>query len=641
MPDEAQRIVVFLPNWVGDAVMFTPALRAIRERFADAHLAILARPAPAAVLTPNPWTDEIIVADGIAGEFRALRRKRFDLAVLGTNSFRSALIARLGGVSRRIGYNRDSRGWLLTDKIPPLRDTDGKFTVVPALDYYLKLAQYLGCDTGDKRMELTVADADAGKAETLLNEADANQEKPIVLLNPGASYGPAKMYPLDRFADVADGLIESSEAQIIINAGPAEKTIAEAVEDAMKHPPMLNLARVENSLGLLKAMVRISDLMITNDTGPRHFAAAFGVPVVTVFGPTDPDWAKIYYDNERIVRMDIPCGPCQKKACPLPTGPEQHQCMLKITPEMVLCAAEELLREIGDANLFSCVARAVRIEQGGDARLETKASYGEENRLASPISLLKREGLDTLDGAFAYTSAEELSKPGLGTRRRFRLSLTDESGKTVEWYLKRYGLTPWLRRLWRTSPARREFRNIRRLQAGGVPTMNAVTMGEERDALSPRRSYIIVTAVPGEALERCFDDFLTRHDLSGVVMKRFNDALVNLVAAIHSCGCVHRDLYASHIFLDETPAGLKLYLIDLARVFAPKLRRFRWRVKDLAQLKYSMPSAWVNRHWDDFLRRYLSDTGDARIWSEAINRKVASMRRRQHNRAAETQRAQR
>ncbi len=244
-------------------------------------------------------------------------------------------------------------------------------------------------------------------------------------------------------------------------------------------------------------------------------------------------------------------------------------------------------------------------------------------------NLLKREGLDTLDGAFAYTGGEELSKPGLGTRQRFRLSLTDEAGETVEWYLKRYGPIPWLQRLGRTSPARREFGNIRRLQAGGVPTMNAVTMGEQRDALGVRRSYIIVTSVPGEALERCFDDFLTRHDLGGAVMKRFNDALVNLVVSLHSAGLVHRDLYASHIFLDETPAGLKLYLIDLARVFAPKWRTFRWRVKDLAQLKYSMPPAWVNRHWDDYLRRYLSDTGDAKLWSAEIDRKVASMRQRQ------------
>ncbi len=346
MPDVPQRIVVFVPNWVGDAVMFTPALRAIRARFDDAHLAILARPAAAATLTPNPWSDEIIVSGGGAfDQVRALRRGRFDLAVLGPNSFRSALVARLGGAARRVGYNRDGRGWLLTDMLPPPRDADGNFSVVPAIDYYLAIAEHLGCDVGNKKMELAVADTDAASAKTLLTEAGADGTRPTVLLNPGASYGTGKIYPAERFAAVADGLIEGLGAQIVINAGPDEKPIAEAVEDAMKRPPLLNLARVANSPGLLKAMVRISDLLITNDTGPRHFAAALDVPVVTIFGPTDPAWTDIYYDRERIVRVDVPCGPCRKKVCPLPTGPEHHQCMLKIPPESVLTAAEELLRE--------------------------------------------------------------------------------------------------------------------------------------------------------------------------------------------------------------------------------------------------------------------------------------------------------
>ena len=346
MDDDPKQIVVFAPNWVGDAVMFTPALRAIRERFADAHIALLARPAPAATLTPNPWTNEIVVIrSGVFSQVRALRRGRFDLAVLGPNSFRSALIAHLGGIGRRVGYNRDGRGWLLTDKISPLRDTAGGFAVVPAIDYYLAIAEHLGCDVGNRKMELAVADTDAASAKTLLTEAGADRTRPTVLLNPGASYGTSKMYPAGRFAAVADGLIEGLEAQIVINAGPDEKPIAEAVEAAMKRPPLLNLARVANSPGLLKAMVRISDLMITNDTGPRHFAAALGVPVVTIFGSTDPAWTDIYYDRERIVRVDVPCGPCRKKVCPLPTGPEHHQCMLKIPPESVLTAAEELLRE--------------------------------------------------------------------------------------------------------------------------------------------------------------------------------------------------------------------------------------------------------------------------------------------------------
>jgi heptosyltransferase-2 len=142
---------------------------------------------------------------------------------------------------------------------------------------------------------------------------------------------------------VADELIEDLRAGIIINAAPAEKDIASAVEAAMKHPPLVNFARRSNSLGLLKGLLRRCDLLITNDTGARHFAAALGTAVVTIFGSTDPTWAQIDYPRERILRADVPCGPCQKKRCLQPPGPTFHRCMVAIPPEMVAQAARELL----------------------------------------------------------------------------------------------------------------------------------------------------------------------------------------------------------------------------------------------------------------------------------------------------------
>jgi len=337
------RIVVFLPNWVGDAVMFTPTLRALRSRFQGAGMVLVGRAAPVAALTPNPWAGEAIVdAGGMLRLIGRLRRVRADLAVLGPNSFRSALLARLGGAGRRVGYDRDGRGWLLTDRLAPPRTPDGAFAVTPALEYYLKLAERLGCEVADRRMELDVCAGDVARAERLLVEAGA-AGRPIVLMNPGAAFGGAKIYPPERMAAVADGLIRSRDVRIVINAAPAERPVARAVESAMSAGRPINLARVDNSLGLVKALVRRARLVITNDTGARHLAAAFGVPVVTIFGATHPGWARIDYEKERIVRVDVPCGPCQKKTCPLPAGPEHHQCMRKIPPEMVLAAAEELL----------------------------------------------------------------------------------------------------------------------------------------------------------------------------------------------------------------------------------------------------------------------------------------------------------
>ena len=255
---------------------------------------------------------------------------------------------------------------------------------------------------------------------------------------------------------------------------------------------------------------------------------------------------------------------------------------------------------------------------------------------AEQTDLLKGLGLDTVEGAFAFTRGEELSKDRLGTRRRTRIRLSDGSGGVVEWYLKRYGPEAWPRRLarrltgrGRAGPAKRELEAIRCLRAADVPTARSLAGGCEGGLLGARRGYIVLDAVPGDALERCFDGCLARWDESQV--QRFNAALAELVRGLHGAGWVHRDLYASHVFLHETPDGPKLRLIDLARCFAPRWRRFRWRVKDLAQLKYSMSPAWVEQYWDEFLAGYLGGGGRDR-WYRAIDRKVAAMQRRHRRR---------
>ena len=344
MDHPPDRIVVFAPNPVGDAVMFTPTLRAIHARFPSVEIVLAARAGAAAVLTPNPWSGRVLELGACPlHPVPELRRGKFDLAVLGPNSFLSAVTARLSGAKRRLGYSRDGRGWLLTDRLPVPRDGGGRMTVPPAIDYYLKLAEVLGADVSDRRMELGVAEADADAARTMLLEAGCEAVRPLVMLNPGAGFGPSKLYPADRFAAVADALVKRRGVQVVINAGPGEQAVAEAVAAAMTSEPLLNLARVRNSLGLVKALAAKSDVVITNDTGARHIAAALGAGVVTIFGSTDPDRTIIDCPLERIIRTDVPCGPCQKKRCGLPPEAEHHQCMANIAPETVARAAEELL----------------------------------------------------------------------------------------------------------------------------------------------------------------------------------------------------------------------------------------------------------------------------------------------------------
>lgn len=346
-----RNIAVFLPNWIGDVVMATPALHALRAHFADARIAYVGRAGALATLAPAVEADDRVedrsnrpprTANALELA-RRLRRWRPDLAVLLPNSFRTALIARMGGSRRVLGYDRDGRGPLLTDRVRPRRGPGGRFTPMPAVTYYAELVKAIGVRCDETRLTLPVAPADREAADALLAEAGVVPDRPVVLLNPGASFGTSKMWAPERYGALADLLIERRAAQVVLNAAPSERHVARWVEEAMTHRPAISFARRDNSLGLLKALLARCDLLVTNDTGARHVAAALGTPVVTVFGSTDPEWSRIGFGDERIVREPVECSPCQQKLCPLPAGPQYHQCMERIAPERVLAAACELL----------------------------------------------------------------------------------------------------------------------------------------------------------------------------------------------------------------------------------------------------------------------------------------------------------
>jgi len=343
-------IAVFLPNWIGDAVMATPALRGLRRRFGGARITFIGRPGPLKVLEGTDFADEQITdtwpRSGLVGLLRMtgrLRREKFTLAVLLPNSFRSALLAWLGRIGRRLGYSRQGRSWMLTDALPPPREEDGRLRVYPALDYYIDLVESMGVSVEDRRMELAFTDEGERAAEEMLVEAGCDAGRPLVMLNPGGAFGPSKRWPAERYAVVADELAGRHDAQIIINAAPNEKSVAAEVADCMGTQPLINFADYDNSLPLLKSLMRRCRLLVTNDTGARHIAAALGVGVVTIFGSTAPAWTTIDHPGERIIRNDVPCAPCQKKRCRQPAGSAYHQCMLSVSVEQVLAAAEDLL----------------------------------------------------------------------------------------------------------------------------------------------------------------------------------------------------------------------------------------------------------------------------------------------------------
>jgi len=355
-PSAPKKLLVVQPSWVGDAVMATPTLRALRELYPDAHISYLMRRYVKPVYAGMPWADQLITyrtgktkAKAGKGQFfelaARLRAAKFDLAVLLPNSFKTALVCKMAGIPRVVGYERDGRGFLLTDKLLPVKDK-GKFVPSPIVKYYLGLAHYLGSPHRDLRLQLFVTESEKREARDVFARCglDPDLERPgskggppLIVLNPGAAFGAAKLWKAEYFAELADRLVDDVGATVLLSAAPKERAIVETIKRQMRHAPA-DLSNKGMTLGSLKEIVRRCDLMVTNDTGPRHIAAAMDVPVVTVFGPTHPEWTEIYYARERQVAVKVFCGPCQKKTCPL-----DHRCMVRVTPGMVYERSVELL----------------------------------------------------------------------------------------------------------------------------------------------------------------------------------------------------------------------------------------------------------------------------------------------------------
>jgi heptosyltransferase-2 len=339
------KIAVFLPNWVGDAVMATPALRALRRHFASAHIVGVLRPYVAGILDGAPWADRTLLLDRRGPWSRrwpavafALRRERVDLAVLFPNAFRAALAARLGGCRRVLGYARGGRSWLLTERLEPARASDGSFPPSPVIHAYNRLAEAAGCPDPGYRMELFTTTADERAADAVWDRARLDRFAEVVLLNPGAAFGSAKYWDAESFARLAQELSDRRGCGVLVLCGPGERDLARHIATLANRPGVHSLADHPLSLGLTKACVRRCDLLITTDSGPRHFAAAFGRPVVTLFGPTHIAWTETYYPGATHLQKKVDCGPCQLRVCPL-----DHRCMKLLTPDEVFAAATELL----------------------------------------------------------------------------------------------------------------------------------------------------------------------------------------------------------------------------------------------------------------------------------------------------------
>ncbi|MCY2945567.1 MAG: glycosyltransferase family 9 protein [Planctomycetota bacterium] len=352
----AERIVAFLPGWIGDAVMATPALRSLRERFAGARILWVAKSGVAAALQGSPWNDGVIASvpsKGLAKLAEPLALARMirnqlggapDLAVLLSNSMRTGLAGWLSGASRRVGQALHGRRLLLSDAIEPKRDASGQLYPTPIIEIYNEIARVSGCAEPGLAMELFTTRNDESDAVSAWSVAGFRPGIRIVGLHAGAAFGAAKLWPIERFAEVARKLAGMGFGVIVLG-GPVEAAQARNLVARADHPMVRALAEPGMpplSLGLIKAVVRRLALLLTTDSGPRHIASAFNRPVVTLFGPTHIAWTETWQENAVHLAAPVPCGPCQMRVCPI----GHHDCMKNIGTSLVIDVIRQVMEGI-------------------------------------------------------------------------------------------------------------------------------------------------------------------------------------------------------------------------------------------------------------------------------------------------------
>ncbi|MDD3581221.1 MAG: lipopolysaccharide heptosyltransferase II [Desulfobacca sp.] len=332
-----QRLLVRATNWVGDAVLILPALSGLRARFPQAHMAVLAVPRVAPVFQGHPAVSEIIPYAGPDNKGRwqlikQLRARRFDLALLFPNSFESALVAWGAGIPQRVGYNTEYRTPLLTTVIKGPE----KLGHLHQVYRHLGLLRAFGKRVPMAFPKLYLEVRELVQAQDLLTQRGIDSRQLIIGLSPGATYGTAKQWYPERFAAVADHLQREFAAQLVLLGGPGDAEVAGRIVNQMRRPPV-NLVG-DTDLRTALAVIKHLALLITNDSGLMHVAAALGVPLVALFGSTDLDSTGPFTPLATVLRHPVPCSPCLKRECPT-----DHRCMELITVTEVVAAARNWL----------------------------------------------------------------------------------------------------------------------------------------------------------------------------------------------------------------------------------------------------------------------------------------------------------
>ena len=335
-----KKVLVVAPNWLGDAVLAMPAIAGVRGIFPASRITVLGLPHICELFKESPYADQrLIYSDTLLSTVRDIKNEKFDLAILFPNSFRTAFMVYLARIPLRCGYSRDGRGFMLNMAIR----VDARTKELSQTEYYMNIVNYViplkpPLEKGGKGgfEWLHTSQEETQHANKILKNYNIPSGSLIIGINPGAAYGSAKRWYPERFARVSSALVTRYKATVIIFGSQQELGIAAEIED-LSGVPVINMAGKTNIRELM-ALIKQCTVFITNDSGPMHIAAALNVPVVAIFGSTDPEKTGPMGDGNIIIRKDADCSPCFKRKCPT-----DLRCMDMIKVEDVMDGVERIL----------------------------------------------------------------------------------------------------------------------------------------------------------------------------------------------------------------------------------------------------------------------------------------------------------
>jgi heptosyltransferase-2 len=344
--EEIERVVVRGANWVGDAVMTVPALRELRRVLPRARVTLATRAWAQDIFDEADFIDDLLVVEGARGvrpffrQVRDWRARRFDLALLLPNSMESALVAFAARVPVRVGYATESRGEFLTHALETPAWRGARHEVFYYLNIVAGLERALtgasAIEAREPEFALDVSQARQAQARALLDGRGADTARTLVAVCPGSTNSRAKRWHADRFAALADRLIEEAGATVLLIGAGDELGVTKEVLAKMRHRPVVLTG--ETTLAETTAILSVCGLLVTNDTGPAHLASALGRPTLVIFGPTNPLTTRPFAPGAEIVRRPPDCAPCMLRDCPI-----DHRCMTAIEVGEVFARAVALL----------------------------------------------------------------------------------------------------------------------------------------------------------------------------------------------------------------------------------------------------------------------------------------------------------